>query len=317
MPPAALCDEPIVYQGKAATNLSIREKPDSGSERLAYFETGETVSVISYDLEWLKVVKNGVVGYAMRKYVDVDKKLDPSAPTYGSLQNKHVAVVINDAPMFSQPNTNSANLMNVKRGARLAIAAIKDGWASVLFNRQFGYIHASNLAELEPIAPNPLTAAAGSIISAFETSYTLSDAPLILGRIENIRVACAYMNGAVVRPNERKSFNSWIGPYTRERGYMEAPVLINGTTVPGSGGGTCQVSTTFYNALILLPGITIQARRAHGAQGAAYAPYGVDSAVGNAQLDLAFRNDYDFPIVIDTYAVEGILYIALYKEFKP
>jgi vancomycin resistance protein YoaR len=68
-----------------------------------------------------------------------------------------------------------------------------------------------------------------------------------------------------------------------------------------------------YNALLALRGVTILYRRAHGAQGAVYVPHGVDAAVGNASLDLRFRNDYAFPIMFETWAGEGILTIAVYK----
>ena len=79
-------------------------------------------------------------------------------------------------------------------------------------------------------------------------------------------------------------------------------MLINGESVAGSGGGTCQVSTTLYNALLQLPeGISILYRHAHGPSGATYAPHGVDAAVGRSnvtggtiKLNLEFQNVFSF-----------------------
>ena len=95
---------------------------------------------------------------------------------------------------------------------------------------------------------------------------------------------------------------------------MPSPVLIDGGTVAGYGGGTCQVSTTLYNALLQLhEGITILWRRPHGPGGAKYAPHGVDAAVGAVNLNLEFRNDYDFPITLDCTVLNGALCICIRK----
>ena len=75
----------------------------------------------------------------------------------------------------------------------------------------------------------------------------------------------------------------------------------------------CQVSSTLYNVVLQLPGITVLQRRAHGDNGASYLPIGVDAAVGNSALNFRFRNDYPFPIRIDASAQDGALTIAIYK----
>lgn len=72
-----------------------------------------------------------------------------------------------------------------------------------------------------------------------------------------------------------------MGPYNKGKGYLPAGALSDGTTTTSYGGGTCQVSSTLYNALLQLPGINILYRRAHGENAAPYLPHGVDAAVGN------------------------------------
>ena len=47
----------------------------------------------------------------------------------------------------------------------------------------------------------------------------------------------------VMQPGEALNFNKQIGPYTKANGYFPAPVLVNGGSQIGSGGGTCQSSS--------------------------------------------------------------------------
>ena len=101
--------------------------------------------------------------------------------------------------------------------------------------------------------------------------------------------------------------------YRASRGYKPATVLIDGKAQQGYGGGTCQVSSTLYNVVLQLPGLTVLQRRAHGNNGASYLPIGVDAAVGNSTLNFRFRNEYPFPIRIDASAQDGALTIAIYK----
>jgi vancomycin resistance protein YoaR len=135
-----------------------------------------------------------------------------------------------------------------------------------------------------------------------------------ISRIGNISVACRRLT-RVMQPGESLDFNKQVGPFRKSNGYLPAPVLINGETVPGYGGGTCQVSSTLYNALLQLPGVTILQRRPHGPSGASYLPHGVDAAVGNTNLNLRFRNDYDFPIRVEGHTSDdGALLMLIYCQ---
>ena len=105
-----------------------------------------------------------------------------------------------------------------------------------------------------------------------------------------------------------------MGPYNPRKGYQQAPVMVEGTTTPGYGGGTCQVSSTLYNVVIQLPKLRITYRRPHGYGGASYLPIHRDAAVGNASLNLTFVNDYDFPIRIEACSNDdGALSIRIYR----
>ena len=91
-------------------------------------------------------------------------------------------------------------------------------------------------------------------------------------------------------------------------------MLIDGGTQLGYGGGTCQSSSTLYNTIRQLPGISILYRRPHGPGSARYLPQHTDAAVGNVNLNLVFRNDYDFPIrILAESDGRGVLTIQIFK----
>jgi vancomycin resistance protein YoaR len=150
--------------------------------------------------------------------------------------------------------------------------------------------------------------AAFSSFFAYNNGVELND-----GRVKNIVRSCELMT-RVMQPGESLDFNEQIGPYKIDNGYFLAPVLINGEAVPGYGGGTCQSSSTLYNTVRQLPGITIVYRRPHGPACARYLPMHQDAAVGSDKLNFIFRNDYEFPIrILAESTGEGVLTIQIFK----
>ena len=111
------------------------------------------------------------------------------------------------------------------------------------------------------------------------------------------------------------NYNNHYGPFYPSKGYVKGPVLIETGWGLGPGGGVCQVSSTMYNLLLQLPGITITLRRSHGPGSAEYLPADMDAAVGNEAkgINFIFRNDYDFPIRFEAQAQDGALFLAIYK----
>ncbi len=82
------------------------------------------------------------------------------------------------------------------------------------------------------------------IISSFSTNF-VGDV-----RATNIKVATEAASGIVLMPEEEYSFNKLVGESTKEKGYVEAPVIKDNKLQPELGGGICQVSTTLHNAII-------------------------------------------------------------------
>ena len=151
-------------------------------------------------------------------------------------------------------------------------------------------------------------------ISAFSSFFKYNNGvELNDGRVKNIVRSCELMT-RVMQPGEQLDFNAQIGPYKKANGYFPAPVLIDGGSQPGYGGGTCQSSSTLYNTLRQLPNVTILMRRPHGPGCARYLPMHQDAAVGNESLNFIFRNDYKFPIrIVADSKGEGVITIQIFK----
>jgi len=304
----------ILYTGKTNGTLNMRSKADRASDSLGVISENKMVDIFGFDQEWLFCWQEDVgVFYLLRHYVDYIEPVSKDVAPYGVIKNRFVAVTAEDTILHVSPNENSEAIDTYPAGTRLSCWMIENGWAVVPYKRVVGYIYVGDLAELTPVAPNVHEAEDGDILAAFTTFYSIAETELNVGRMENLRVGCKYIAKTYL-PGEEFDFNKIAGPYRRARGYMPSPVLIDGGTVAGYGGGTCQVSTTLYNALLqLYDGITILWRRPHGPGGAKYAPHGVDAAVGATNLNLEFRNDYDFPITLDCSVLNGALCILIRK----
>ena len=81
------------------------------------------------------------------------------------------------------------------------------------------------------------------IVGSYTTTY--GGTP---GRLHNVRLVADLIDGALVAPGARFSFNQTTGERNAAKGFEEAPVIINGELESGIGGGVCQVSTTLFNA---------------------------------------------------------------------
>lgn len=148
-----------------------------------------------------------------------------------------------------------------------------------------------------------------TIVASFSTRYNPGDRP----RTHNLRLVSERLDGAVVMPGEVFSFNGQVGP--RTKGFREAKIYVRGKIKTDLGGGTCQVSTTLYNAT-LLAGLSIVERNHHSLT-VPYIEPGKDATVYYGSLDYRFRNTTDAPIVIRSVARGGRLRISLYGAAPP
>lgn len=135
-------------------------------------------------------------------------------------------------------------------------------------------------------------------------------------RVNNIRVASEELTGQLVAPDEVFSFNLALGEISVQTGYQTGYIIKDGRTIPGIGGGVCQVSTTLFRT-ILDAGLPIKERHPHAYRVGVYEQEsrpGLDATVFAPQPDFKFKNDTKHYILIQTQFLpkEWKLIIDLY-----
>ena len=136
--------------------------------------------------------------------------------------------------------------------------------------------------------------------------------PSQVNRTENIRLAAKALDGKLLAPGERFSFNESVGRRTFEAGYKEAMIIEGNKFIPGLGGGVCQVSSTLYN-LVNLAHLEILERHHHSLP-VDYVPPGQDATVSYRILDFKFRNTTDNYLQIRSLVKGNTLTIQLYTK---
>ncbi len=154
----------------------------------------------------------------------------------------------------------------------------------------------------------PMTEEQGKTINRV-LAYFTTRFPGDYNRSMNIRLAASKIDGRMLLPGETFSFNEATGYRTKEAGYLEAPVFLDGKLVPDAGGGACQVSTTLFNA-VLLSGLSVISRTPHFAP-VAYVPIGRDATVADKYIDFAFKNTLNHPIFIHAVYSPGALTVYI------
>jgi vancomycin resistance protein YoaR len=129
-------------------------------------------------------------------------------------------------------------------------------------------------------------------------------------RIHNVQLVSHLVDKHVIAPGETFSFNGATGARTPDKGFKEAPVIINGELKTGIGGGVCQVSTTVFNAAYEA-GLPVISRTNHALYISHY-PQGRDATVNYPDVDLKFINDTGHWLLLRTWVGSSSLTVALY-----
>jgi vancomycin resistance protein YoaR len=163
---------------------------------------------------------------------------------------------------------------------------------------------------VETAAPKRSTEAARAMgIRGLVSSYT-TEYGGIPNRIHNVQLVAHLIDGALIAPGATFSFNQTTGARTAEKGFLEAPVIVNGELTTGLGGGVCQVSTTVFNAAFEA-GLKITERVNHALYISHY-PQGRDATVDYPNVDLKFVNDTGKWLLLRTFVGASSLTVNLY-----
>jgi vancomycin resistance protein YoaR len=143
------------------------------------------------------------------------------------------------------------------------------------------------------------------LVAAYQTFYGGDP-----NRIHNVQLVSHLVDKHLIAPGATFSFNETTGARTADKGFREAPVIINGELKTGLGGGVCQVSTTVFNAAYEA-GLPIVSRTNHALYISHY-PQGRDATVNYPDVDLRFVNDTGHWLLVRTWVGSSSLTVALY-----
>lgn len=133
---------------------------------------------------------------------------------------------------------------------------------------------------------------AEQLLGSAEVSFAGSSA----GREKNIELGISHIDGKVINPGDEFSFTKVLGPVTKEEGYSDEKVFLNGEVTKGIGGGLCQVSTTLFQSVIKA-GLRVTERHNHSYTVSRY-DVGLDATYSDPGPDFRFKNDTKNPLII-------------------
>jgi vancomycin resistance protein VanW len=140
-------------------------------------------------------------------------------------------------------------------------------------------------------------------------------------KVINLRLAVARLDGLLIRAGETFSFCRLVGRTTRRRGYVEGMMLEEGDTVPGVGGGICQIANLVHWLALHSP-LTVTERSSHSEDPfpdeGRTVPWGTGCTIFHNYVDLQIRNDtrdaYQLRLRVGDADLEGELRVSARPE---
>jgi vancomycin resistance protein YoaR len=142
-------------------------------------------------------------------------------------------------------------------------------------------------------------------VSTFTTHFQAGQS-----RVRNIHRIADIVDGAMVRPGETFSLNEYVGPRTRERGFVEGGAIFEGEFVEEVGGGVSQFATTFFNAAYF-GGYEFLTYKPHSYFISRY-PAGREATISWPSVDLAIRNNSPHGILLKTAYSSTSITVSFY-----
>jgi len=131
------------------------------------------------------------------------------------------------------------------------------------------------------------------VVSSYTIAYPHADY-----RNTNLGRASELINGTVLKPGETFSLNDTVGERTRANGFTEGFIISDGVYLEELGGGVSQMATTMFNAMFFA-GLEDVEHKPHSFYIDRY-PVGREATVAWGAVDLKFRNDTPYGVLIST-----------------
>jgi vancomycin resistance protein YoaR len=130
-------------------------------------------------------------------------------------------------------------------------------------------------------------------------------------RVVNIQTIADKLTGKYLTPGETLSLNEFVGPRTRDKGYLPAGAIRGGHMTDEVGGGVSQFVTTMFNAAFF-GGLDLDEYQSHSVYFSRY-PFGREATLSVPGPDLVVTNNTAYPVLIwPTYTPTSIT-VTLYS----
>ncbi len=144
-------------------------------------------------------------------------------------------------------------------------------------------------------------------VSTFTTPHAAGEP-----RVTNIHLMADTIRGTVIPPGATFSINGTVGRRTKDKGYVEAPIIgadyVFDTDV---GGGVSQFATTMFNAAFFA-GLDIPEYYMHGLYISRY-PYGREATLSFPSPDLKVHNSTPYGVLIWPTYTDSSITVSLYS----
>jgi len=147
------------------------------------------------------------------------------------------------------------------------------------------------------------------LLASYDSPHTANT-----DRTTNLILAAQAIDGTILNPGERFSFNGIVGERTKAKGYRPGTIFGDqGASEAATGGGVCQVASAIYVAT-LLADFDIVERTEH-MYTVDYVPMGMDATIyWDTNLDFKFRNNLENPILLRTWVEGGFVHVRIYGQ---
>ncbi len=130
-------------------------------------------------------------------------------------------------------------------------------------------------------------------------------------RVENIHRIADIIRGQVLEPGERFSVNEFVGRRTRDRGFVDAPVIYQGEFTSDIGGGVSQFATTLFNAAFFA-GLDIPTYQSHSIRIDRY-PLGREATISFPAPDLVLENTTPHGVLLWPTYTDTTITVGMYS----
>ena len=306
------------FKAHAARGITLYTEQDPKSKFVIKVPTYKEVLVSHIEGDWAYAMYQKKKGWVTTEHLFKWDRINPYAGDipgcifYPTLAFTKRTASILDYDTHVAGKKKDVVHKTILPGSAVAVEAPDEmGRYKTPYWRTTGFITEEDIAYTIDVVPYQ-DAEPGDLISAMTTYYAVGVHTLqYQGRNWNIYLSTSMISGTVLQPNEVMNVNKIIGPYRKSTGYKPAPIA-SPTALWGYGGGTCQVNTTLYNAVIRLP-IFVNHRKVHADVGIKYMLKGFDAAVGGGDINMIFTNTLPYPIRFNFLISDGVLTCLIFR----